>query len=732
MPAHGTDGEGGNHRTSHPVLPSRGVQAAFALSVQHLQYSRFQSGEALAGKVAAGWLYSSMGNTGKSKIQEFINAMLGLEKKGLFFGGVSTYPAISTRLTQQAGMSLQLDEIVTSVAGPNGKTKENSSFIKDMAHSCYDGRSRAALATANATGQTNPLSSWIGSANLLVNEKDGVMWQRVLLLTFDPLIAGDPSQSKRLQVEMNNAKKVISCLLPDMYSLLVKGKLHAAALSDCCDFVNQACGSAMARDADMWGYELYYMLLLEAMAQGGEDGMTEVFDYVCNLSIKQSAIAQKSASTFDQFLIAMHRVVDQCATNPLVVEERSMHWHNYRTTIRPDLACVQREAGKKNMGADVRYIAIRLDPVCNVINKVLGYNFQATEIRRAVENVKYAAFGRGLFYNCRLNPYPIVTRRVTEQCEVEMTALPEDELLTASLVQDRCLFIKMADYLRLIDEVEGVARNNPDYKKILIQSADTDFNDGQPYNFYESVTRADPLAPAWFGYEATAYTKFAPYCGTTNRAQGLYDGEYFDADIEAAHTVGGFPSVANSLTPSGIAKQFTDRAGHPLRKPPEGMPPCFTRNCFVFDNLPGMTPMPPPDNGGRPVTEAGDSDPPTPPRGRSRRPLAAVSPNTRGGAVHGDVDECLDDTAMADAEVCASTTSRARTELIACTPTCFFVRTRRNRRTRTTTVSSTTGPTTPTASTRRTSASRTSSTTDPARAVSPRASSATSRRLHAP
>ena len=121
--------------------------------------------------------------------------------------------------------------------------------------------------------------------------------------------------------EWEDCKEVISCLLPDLYSMLVDGKLDKEALNDCATFVNEVSGHVYDRNSNCHGYLLYYMINLDVMAHGSQDSLDPIFKYMCSGALKQNYIATRFTSILDQFILALHQCRSDAAANPLTCEE---------------------------------------------------------------------------------------------------------------------------------------------------------------------------------------------------------------------------------------------------------------------------------------------------------------------------------------------------------------------------------------------------------------------------
>ena len=557
------------------------MKATFALTILHSHADRFWRGEAVGKSVPAGILKSTGQNTGKTKAQDFCNAFVGLGRvgdigKGLQCGGVSSLAQVTARLAQQSCMSLHLDEIVAKVMGGGAKSwSDQSDFVKDLAHCTYDRTFRGVLATANSMGETRPMSSWVGSCNMIVNEEDATMWSRILLIPFVPIDTTnvDESLSQLKQAYMTDCEAVVSAILPDLYAIGYNGKLDAEALNDCATFMNAATGQVYNRNCNCWGFLIYYMCLLEVMAQNGSEALQQVFEYTCKSVVKQNYALQRFTSNLERFIIDFERC--RAVTTPLSALDRSIHWHNYRANIKPK--------GYAQL-ANVPYIAIRLESACFVIKTVLKTHYKPEEIKREIDDAQdpIAIMSRGAFYDPARNPWPISKTHFDDETQAMTTVpLPEDELLLGTTNEFKCLFIKKETYTKLIGDVESVAVR--DYKSIVIKSANPRMGE---YNFYETVTGVN--GDYWFGWRGVHPTPFARFCGNKNFAYGVGDDAGFLAGIEEMHLVNNFPPVVDCFEP-GYIKQFYGYENYP---DPDSLPPCFRLNPFMFRNTEGDTRMP--------------------------------------------------------------------------------------------------------------------------------------------
>ena len=138
------------------VMPAK---ATFALSVLHLQCSKFWDGQAIGDMVPTGWLKSTAPNTGKTEVLIATNSFSGWWHKKVMMGASSSLAAMSRRLMMQRDLSLCLDEVATKVNADQEKSKK----LKDIVHMCANGSSREVCGKSE-----EPLTTFIGTANIVV------------------------------------------------------------------------------------------------------------------------------------------------------------------------------------------------------------------------------------------------------------------------------------------------------------------------------------------------------------------------------------------------------------------------------------------------------------------------------------------------------------------------------------------------------------------------------------
>ncbi len=603
--------------------------AAVASAMMHMQYTKYTSGQALNKCCFASYLHSSAAGTGKSEICSFINGLVGQTYRGMWVGAMGTMPAVMARLKQQSCLSLALDEIVMR---DQKNDKDYSVKLKHLVHSVYDQTVRGCMTSGGTSqGETKPLTSFIGTSNIIPNEDDDAFLQRLLLIKFEPLNAqdSDSSLSSSRNTSWQVAKEVASCLLPDFEAILHKGKLDAEAINDCCTFMNQACGHHFSRNANGWGMLLYHLLQLEALMQADKDDLDKIFEYVCRTAVRQDYFATKQSSPMSAFVLLLDEVRSSLAQNPLALEEKSIHWHNFRTSIKP--------VGFASLTTGA-YYAVRLDSVINVIKTVKKVPIKKTEILRAVEDCAWASFGRGKFYNPMYNPFPISEERVDEATGISTRVpLPEESLEENTLEVFNCLFMKKANYDEIITAVASVNDDLKDYTTIAIKSAKPDWNGGQPYNFYHTVI-CDPVRgcpTGWFGYRGAAQCPLGRYSfvggnGALHMRTAPPEGtEGFLDGLQEQHKQAGWPGIYECFHPLIIKAHFMESLQSGLPPLTSTLPPCFKYNPFKFRNDPGDTPMPNDPDTLRYLQGLGT--PPSSPA-RSRTAMGSTPGSLRGGA----------------------------------------------------------------------------------------------------
>jgi hypothetical protein len=89
-------------------------------------------------------------------------------------------------------------------------------------------------------------------------------------------------------------------------------------------------------------------------------------------------------------------------SNPLGRENEVIFWHNYRTTCSPVAPVFTTATSSPTL-----WFAFRLEPTVNVLKTVLGKNFSVVELNRMIDECSWAVRGKGMFYDCATNSWPI-------------------------------------------------------------------------------------------------------------------------------------------------------------------------------------------------------------------------------------------------------------------------------------------------------------------------------------
>ena len=553
------------------------AKCAFAISLSHLHCSKFWEGQAVQKGVATPWLKSTAGNTGKTNILAAVNSLMGWVDRGFIMGAQSTLPAQTNRMSKLvADNTFCIDEIATKVSN---KSEDYSHKLKDLVHLVYGGSTRETI------GKTDQFcTTFMGTSNVLVNESDGPFLQRLLLILFDPL-TGNAHIPAGHSKEWTACCDLLSCLQPDFECLLYNNKLDQNALADCCTFVQKAVSQEHARNANLWGFALYYMLMMEAFTQGHEHHRADtVFEYICVNAVRQNYMANKHTSILEQFVLSIHKV-RTVSQDPLQGEDKCFYWHVFRTTERPPSSAI--------MAPNQTYIAIRLESALNIIKSVLKEVIKVEDIRRGMQEPtnNWATFGKAKFMDVALLGYKGCMNTVLNMESGASSLVPYEEaqLPNDSLKRLQCIFFQADKWDAVVNSVDTYMDTQADYKAVVIKSEEPGRGE---YNFFESCTfrlfDADGDIDAWFGYRIFQDHVFAPYMGMSNHVYGFDDGDFgVVVGMREKQVEEGYPTVEECYKPSSI------KAVYGYQKPlPETLPPCFRINPFQYRNDDGDVQMP--------------------------------------------------------------------------------------------------------------------------------------------
>lgn len=534
------------------------AKAVFAAGVMGLFAGKIWDGDhGVIGGMPFVWAHSPEHHTGKTTAAVLVNAMLGLHRRGIWAGD-ATKAALFERISQQSCLSVCIDDIVIKA------DQNESKMMAQFGRAIYDRTSRATQGKVRF-----PESSCIFTANTTINDTDSAFVSRMLMILFAPLMSHDDGGAA-ISDNFRALTELSSSLIVDFASILWNDHLDGEAIQDCGRWIGTAIGRARDRSAQNWGLLTYFMLAITFMFQGGRAQVEEVLDWVVRQVTRTAYEMQHHSGKLDQFILAVNKVRTVASSNPLTQENKVIFHHNFRTAIRPEGAL-----------GTMNFYALRVEAVCNVIKEVLGLNFKPNEIQTAVEFVDWARYGRGSFYDCTSNPWPISKAIfVNETQTMHNVPLPEDELLESTLSRMRCLFIRAPDFDKIISDVERGSALPHDPKQVVISSSNQRFNAGQRYCFYETVTGNGNIA--WFGWRFAAHCTFSDMCYTNvvNIGGPTTDLE-INAPLEAYNMRCGFPEISDCYQPPFIYQFFKE---YNVNADPDRLPPCFKFDPFSYKN----------------------------------------------------------------------------------------------------------------------------------------------------
>ena len=304
------------------IMPARFLnntvqaKAALALGVAHFYCSKFWKDSGLPiSMVPVGWLVSTAQGTGKTEILELINSLTGWRDKGVMAGATCSFAGTGNHLSMRSDMSLCVDEMVTYT---RDRTDE-SAKVKNLVHMVADGTSREVCGKSE-----RPKTSFIGTSNVYVNERDGPYTSRVITIPFEALEGGADSHS----ADWDACKSLMSALMPDLSNLLWNGALDYEAITDCMSFMNKVAEVDRNRNASLWGIVLYFMILMDVLA--GVVDSEHTFDFVCKSVTHAAYMSSQHGDVLNQFIIALEKV--RTSTSPLNDATKCVHWHSTRGT----------------------------------------------------------------------------------------------------------------------------------------------------------------------------------------------------------------------------------------------------------------------------------------------------------------------------------------------------------------------------------------------------------------
>ena len=337
-------------------------------------------------------------------------------------------------------------------------------------------------------------------------------------------------------------RELMSALAVDFESLLVDGKLDRYAMQDCASFLGLAVGKKRDRNVNMWAILLYYMLNINFLFQGCAESQEQVFEWMLK-SVTQAAHEHNNHhSVLERFVISVASIrADDSSTarNPLGPMDRTIFWHNLRTT---DF-----------------HVYLLIEPCIAVVKNVLGKTFREGEIFEAVQSSAWASKSRYYFYDTSSNPWPIC-RMVynSESMSNSPTPLGQQDLNDETLAQMKCVSFSLAEWNRIVNSMSKGATLDCDYTKIVITSSVPDVG---KYNFFQTVSGNNPDS-GWFGYRILGHCTFAKFCGAhnclnmgTREVMGTTD-LILEREVVELNRAKGFPPVEDLYLPSRMLETF--------------------------------------------------------------------------------------------------------------------------------------------------------------------------------
>ena len=281
-------------------------------------------------------------------------------------------------------------------------------------------------------------------------------------------------------VDWKNILTTASCLQQDLATQLVnkKGEVDEAAIKDCVSFLDEALSKRRDRNVTCWGTILYFMLILNAIANGTPERVEQIFEWV----VKQSALAiremARHSGVLEQFVISAHKV-NEIKLNKLEAADRMLFHHNFRTNCSPHAAVFA--------GNGTQWFSYRVESVCAVILNTLNVSLDADEVRKAVnEHVNRGGTDYQLA-TCQFwdqgQQWPIANAmRNDETSTITLMPIPEEELDDSQLKKCRfALYVLKGEVEKLILSATDTS-DIPDYKQIWIVKSAVD---GTNYNLYD-------------------------------------------------------------------------------------------------------------------------------------------------------------------------------------------------------------------------------------------------------
>ena len=552
------------------------AKIVFVLGIMGLAIDLFWAGGSGMGKqFPCGWLWSNESGTGKSEATYLIHSLLGGGHNPLL-GGDTTKAAMMERLAASANMLVVIDDVENTGVGGIGETLHTPKYLKETMKAVCDHQNRSVL-TKDRTAKS-PL---VFSSNYPISNNELSLHSRLLTLHFKPVKSGAAEWE---QVDGNAyatwgmKKELCSVLMVDFETLhLEDGKLDSWAMQDCSNFLTWAVTGSSAnkehnRNTNFWGVVLYYLLLINAMFQSTAEEQERTIEHILKEVRGVHHKVQKHSGYVDRFILSVHKLRADCGTmiaNALVHDSTTViFWHNFRANVG-------------HPGSHHRYIALRLEACCNVIQKQLKIQMPYEELKDALKVWGAIEASKG-FYSIGMGwPCEIVEEAALMGGPPTRRARTEAEL-DGFTVKYPCIIIQQEKWDQIVESAEngGVNADDVSWKEITFKSANPHIEGN--FNFFDCVTFLHHSGKQF--YRVLGNCTFKHFCGAHNVmkvpiASLPTPGVYVLAEIEQMHKDMKLPSVARHFEPSFLIDFFKY---HSVREWDE-LPPCYANYPFGFE-----------------------------------------------------------------------------------------------------------------------------------------------------
>lgn len=542
------------------------AKATLAFAVMHLQYDNLQSG-VLGQPMCPGALLFGEKGTGKTAAMSVAQAFVGKKDVPAKLGVELSLPMLSASIGLQSGLTYVIDEVAThqSLRSENG-----SRLYKNLVHMCYDGTTRGVMQTESSVGCTEVRTSFVATANVVPLHYDPPAVERVVHIHFAPLKGGHTDGAKML--EHGDAWKatleMVSCLMPDFAALVMNQQLDKSAILDCCDYMNRVCGVTYQRLCNMWGFLLYYMLVLEYISLGDEASTERIFEWATFECYKQYKLVAKNSTVLLKFLKAVKLLYNQQQkTNDM---EKVLHHHNVRMEPgRDDWIAVR---------VTLCVSAIQQSPAAQRMHFTLDVNHLIDAVLHAPIECQWMP---ARFYDTDLHPWPIQTLQFDSRTNMHVSVPIREADLTEDcmkLFTEDVLWIKKSLY----EQCDVHTVSAPEFKTVVIESAHKNYYPGNAYNLFEAAQDFNGEG-LWHGYAVVASTPFGNFC---------MDNYCYAAP---GHAKQQHVEEANAIENEDIDTMYKPRVlttHYHTDKLAEVLPECFELNPFEFRNADTDVPMP--------------------------------------------------------------------------------------------------------------------------------------------